>query len=95
MINPPRVVKVERDMPLQERELLVSLLKEYKDVFIFNPGEMLGLDPVITEHHLNVDPAHKPVAQKNRHMGAKPCIAAAKEVQRLLDTGFIRECKHP
>ena len=41
---------------------MILLLKEFKDVFAWNYSEMLGLDPGLVVHTLNVDPKAKPVA---------------------------------
>ena len=38
------------------------MLKEFKDVFIWDYSEMPGLDPRLVMHTLNVDPKAKPVA---------------------------------
>ena len=56
---------------------------------------MSGISPVIIEHRLNVDPAHKVVVQKKRHMGPKRAAAVTVEVQKLPEVGFIRECQYP
>ena len=55
---------------------------------------MPGIAPTITEHRLNVDPHHRPVIQKKRHMGPEKAAAANAEVQKLLEAGFIRECQY-
>ena len=41
---------------------MILLLKEFKDVFAWDYNEMLGLDPRLVVHTLNVDPESKPVA---------------------------------
>jgi len=71
---------------------LLFLLREYKDVFAFGPEEMSGIAPTVMEHRLNVDPHHRPVVQKKRHMGPERAGTAIAEVQKLLEAGFIREC---
>ena len=71
------------------RQLLVSPLREYKDVFAFGLEEMHGVAPTVMEHCLNADPRHKPVIQKKRHMGPESVAAANVEVQKLLEAGFI------
>jgi hypothetical protein len=43
------------------------------------------------EHVLNVDPAAKPVRQRQRTMSKERKKAAQAEVQKLLDAGAIRE----
>jgi len=56
---------------------------------------MPGIDLVVMEHRLNVDPAHKLVVQKKRHMGPERAEVATAEVQKLLEARFIRECQYP
>ena len=41
---------------------LISLLKEFKDVFEWDYSEMSGLDPRLVVHIWNVDLKAKPVA---------------------------------
>ena len=41
-------------------------MKEFKDVFTWNYSEMLGLDPKLIAHTLNMDPQAKPMAQPTR-----------------------------
>ena len=41
---------------------LILLLKEFKDVFVWDYSEMPGLDPGLVVHILNVDLEAKPVA---------------------------------
>ena len=68
---------------------MLSLLREYKDAFAFGPEEMPSIAPTIMEHRLSVDPHHRPVIQKKRHMGLERAAAANAEVQKLLEAGFI------
>jgi len=68
---------------------LLSLLREYKDVFAFEPEEMPSITPTVMEHRLNVYPRHRLVVQKKRHMGPERAHAANAEVQKLLEAGFI------
>jgi len=56
---------------------------------------MPGIAPDIMQHSLNVDPSHKPVIQKRRHLGAERNAAAIAEVRKVLDAEFIRECHYP
>ena len=65
-------------------------LKEYKDIFAFEVHEMPGISPDLAVHKLAVDPKMKPVRQKKRNHGEERSQAAAAEVKKLLDAGFIR-----
>ena len=65
-------------------------LKEYKDVFAWDYSEMLGLDPGLVVHTLNVDPKAKPVAQPAKIFHIEIEGQIVKEVQKLLAVGFIK-----
>jgi len=67
--RPECTVQLSHDIVIEGRQSLVSLLREYKDVFAFEPEEMPGIAPTVMQHHLNDDPQHKPVVQKKYHMG--------------------------
>jgi len=56
---------------------------------------MLGIAPNVIKHRLNVNPCHKPIIQKKRHMDLERAAAASAEVQKLLKAGFIQECQYP
>ena len=49
-------VFISSQLTIQEKEQLVTLLKEYIDVFAWTYDEMLGLDLGLVIHALNVDP---------------------------------------
>ena len=59
-------VFISNQLMAQERELLVALLQKYRDVFAWTYDEMLGLDPGLVVHSLNVDPGVRPVVQPAR-----------------------------
>jgi len=76
------------------RRAPIGLLLEYYDIFAFGPKEMSGINPSIMKHRLNVDPAHKPLVKKKRHMGPKRATVAIAEVQKPVEVVFIRECQY-
>ena len=82
-------------LALLAKKMLIFLLRQYEDVFAFEPSEMPGIAPDVMQHRLNVDPSHNPAIQKRQHLGAERSAAAAAEVKKLLEAGFIRECHHP
>ena len=51
---------------------------------------MLGLDPGLVVHTLNVDPKAKPVAQLAKIFHIEIEGQIVKEVQKLLAVGFIK-----
>jgi hypothetical protein len=56
---------------------------------------MLGIDPPVMVHKLNVDPKDRSVKQKRRSYTPEQNIAAAEEVEKLLQVGFIKEIYYP
>ena len=61
-----RLVPISASLSASERTQLVALLKEYQDVFAWQYNEMLGIDPTLFAHSLNVEPGAKPVVQPMR-----------------------------
>ena len=62
--NDPNVelpISISSSLSLSEKAQLIPLLKEYRDVFTWQYEEMLGLDPDLVVHALNVDPGSKPI----------------------------------
>ena len=56
---------------------------------------MTGIDPDIAVHILQVDPNHPPVKQKRRKFAPERNKVVNEEVQKLLDTGSVREVHYP
>ncbi|XP_065045855.1 uncharacterized protein LOC103989797 [Musa acuminata AAA Group] len=93
--RPDRMVKIGSELPEQEWEQLIGFLQENVDVFAWSPSDMMGIDPKIAQHHLNISPNARPVRQKPRRQAPDRQLAVRDEVQRLLSTGFIEEVKYP
>ena len=53
------------------------------------------IDRKIIQHHLNVNPKCKPVQQKQRIYAPECNKAVTKEVEKLLEAGFIRKVFYP
>jgi hypothetical protein len=64
-------------------------------IFTWATSDLIGASRNIIEHKLYVNPSAKPKEQKLRKMSDEKIAAAKAEVQRLLDTGFIREVEYP
>jgi len=92
--RPERTIQLGEDIIALNRQSLLSLLREYKDVFAFGPEEMPGIASTMMEHQLKVDPHHRPIIQKKRHIGPERVTAANTEVQKLLKGGLIQECQY-
>ena len=56
---------------------------------------MLGIDPLIIVHKLNVSPSFSPVQQKKRVFAPERDKVIAEEVHKLQKADFIREVYYP
>ncbi|XP_074374329.1 uncharacterized protein LOC141714728 [Apium graveolens] len=65
--NSSKKVKVGSGLEESFKERLVSLLREYIDVFSWSPRDIPGLHESIAMHSLDVNPNRKPVKQKRRN----------------------------
>ena len=52
---------------------------------------MLGIDPEVIMHKLQVDPLHQPIRQNRRKFAPERDAIINNEVKSLLGAGFIRE----
>ncbi|GJT14303.1 hypothetical protein Tco_0861345 [Tanacetum coccineum] len=60
---------------------LINLLKDNKDVFAWQPSDMVGVPRRIIQHSLNVSLSITLVAQKRRVLGPEKSKAVTKEVE--------------
>ena len=62
--NPERYTRVGASMERKTKQNLVQLLKKGIDVFAWSHEDMLGINPSVITHHLNIYPSSKPMRQK-------------------------------
>ena len=74
-------------------EEMIALLKEYRDCFAWDYTDMPGLDRSIVEHRLPLKKGFRPFQQRARQMKAE-ILEVKKEVEKMLDAGFIRPCRY-
>ena len=63
------MVQIGKELDPWIRDEIVELLKQYKDVFVFNPSEIPDIEPDVMEHKLCLDLNHRLIIQKRRHLG--------------------------
>ncbi|KAI3667466.1 hypothetical protein L6452_42524 [Arctium lappa] len=90
-------IKGERKVARECYKVSLKPLKQtdHYDCFAWTHEEMVGIDPSIISHKLNIDPSFKPVQQKRRKFGPERNKVMNDEVDNLLKTGKIREVKYP
>jgi len=83
--------RLGRGMTESEVKRVTKLLADNRDLFAWMVEDMPGVDPRVMSHRLSVCKEARPVAQKKRRMSEEKRNAAALEVQKLLEAGFIKE----
>ena len=59
--NESKTVLIAKDMTEVDKQMLTTLLKQYKDVFAWSFEDMKGLDPTFCQHQINLHKDVKPV----------------------------------
>ena len=83
--------QIGSQLPQQEGEDLIELLKQNIEVFAWNTYETPGVDPEFICHHLNVNPLAAPKKELPRRPSKEHAEAIRKEVAKLKQTGAIKE----
>ncbi|KAK8940807.1 hypothetical protein KSP39_PZI010809 [Platanthera zijinensis] len=90
-----RKLSINSELPENQKAELISCLLKYLDVFAWSAEDMPGVDPDVACHHLNIDPAAKPVQQKKRDVAVKLAEPIREEVAKLLKARFVQEIQYP
>ena len=93
--DPERFFQVGAQLPLEEKEELVELLRRNVDVFAWDAYEAPSLDPKFICHHLNVNPLVTPKRQPPRRPSNEHVEAVKSEVTKLKQAGAIKEVFYP
>ncbi|CAL2239733.1 unnamed protein product [Prunus armeniaca] len=91
----PRPISVSVHLTWEEKEALVSLLKEFRDMFAWSYEEMPDLNPNLVSHMLNIELGTKPVVQPRRNFHPEIDKQIKVEIEKPLAAGFIKPIKHP
>ena len=93
--EPEKQVTVGADIPPDIRREIVACLRRTGSSFAWSNKDMVGIDPSIITHSLNIDVKHVPVKQKRRKYALERNHVVNEEIQSLLETGKIREVSYP
>ena len=89
--DPRKSTRIGADLEGNIKKDLIRFLRKNIDVFAWSHEDMLGIDPSVITHHLNVNPSSKPVRQKKRVFALERDNAIKEGVQKLTLAKFIRE----
>ena len=78
-----------------DREELLQILIDNRDVFAWSVYDASGVSPNLACYSLNIGPEYRLVVQKRRKLAPERATIVLEEVERLLTFGAIREVQYP
>jgi ribonuclease HI len=90
----PRMVKIGKTTPIEERNEIVKLLKEYRDVLAFSYDELKVYREDVIQYVIPLKEETKPFRQKLRQMNPKLAPLVQQELQKMLEAGIIAQTRH-
>ena len=91
----PRLVQIGSMLSSEEREHLVALLKDFKDVFAWSYEDLPGIDPEIVQHRIPLDPEALPIKHKLRRICPDWARKIKEEVTKQIDADFLLVSEYP
>jgi ribonuclease HI len=85
----PREVKIGTRCTIEQKEALITLLREFHEIFAWSYQDMPGLDTDIVVHKIPLKPECKPVKQALRRMKPEVILKIKEEVEKQLKAGFL------
>ena len=61
MASEPRLLSIVKELAPDQKQAMITLLTEYKDVFVWSHEDMKRLDPKFYQHKINLAADAKPV----------------------------------
>ena len=86
----PKMIQVGNTLTSSEKDALVALLTEFKEVFAWSYEDMPRIDTNIVQQYIPTDPTMKPVKQKLRRIKPEWTLKIKEEVEKQYNAGFLR-----
>jgi hypothetical protein len=93
--NANKKLHISVDLEAKKKLALVTFLRANLDLFAWQISDMPGIPREVIEHKLGIDPAFKPIKQKERRYTPERHEAIRLEVNKLLEARFIRPVDYP
>ena len=84
------MVQIGNTLTSSKKDTLVTLLKEFKEVFAWSYKDMPRIDTDIVQHCIPTNSTTKPVKQKLRRMKPKWTLKIKEEVEKQYNARFLR-----
>ena len=74
---------------------MVRFLRANKEIFAWEPNQLVGVPREVIQHHLRVCPNVRPVKQRARRQSTEKQAFIVQETRKLEAAGVIREVRYP
>ena len=91
----PKMIQVGNTLTTSEKDALVALLTEFKEVFAWSYEDMLGLDTDIIQYCIPIDPTIKSVKQKLRRVEPEWTLKIKEEIEKQYSVEFLKVVNYP
>ena len=88
-IEEARPVHIAKEMTPDNKTEMITLLKEFHDVFTWSYEDMWGRDPQLYQHQIHLNKDAKPVAQQHYRMNPNYAAKVKEEIDKLIRVGLI------
>ncbi|XP_074327561.1 uncharacterized protein LOC141665476 [Apium graveolens] len=78
--DPSKVLKIGSQLTPRMKEGLLIFILENLDVFAWSHPDMVGIDPEVMCHRLNIDSKNKGIRKKRRDVSGERAVAFAEEI---------------
>jgi hypothetical protein len=90
----PRLIKVGKTTLIEERNEIVKLLKEYRDVLAVGYDELKVYRENVIQHVIPLKEGTKPFRQKLSQLNPKLAPLVQQELQKMLEAGIIQQTRY-
>jgi len=85
----PKMVKLSKSLPLEQKHKYIELFKEFFDVFAWSYEDLKAYDTSIIQHRIPIKEDQKPFRQKLRRINPKLLPLIEKEIKKMYDAKII------
>jgi len=88
-IEKPKMIKLSKNLPPDQKPKYVNLFKEFQDVFAWSYEDLKSYDTLVIQHTIPLKPNQKPFKQKLRRINPMLLPSIEKEVKKMFEAGII------
>jgi hypothetical protein len=88
-IENPNLIKVSKALPVEQKDMYVSLIKRFSDTFAWSYEDLKTFDTDIIQHKIPLKIGSKPFRQKIRQFNPMLMSIIERDIKRTLDANII------